>query len=123
MRLIELAKGVPVVALFYLTCLDLIYVKTAEDIVGYVPRDCCRPVSVVSIGSSSSGVALNGSARLSMINSSDVVLMPPPPPQPVSQSQPVSSTNEFYGGSHDFIPIRPNHFVYSGNNGLLNEAG
>lgn len=44
-RLIELQKGVPVNALFYLSNLDLIYVKTADDLEGYVPRDCCKPIS------------------------------------------------------------------------------
>lgn len=43
-RLIELAKGVPVNALFYLSNLDLIYVRTAYDTEGYVPRECCRPI-------------------------------------------------------------------------------
>lgn len=43
-RLIELQKGVPVNAIFYLSNLDLIYVKTADDLEGYVPRNCCRPI-------------------------------------------------------------------------------
>ncbi|CAF0740674.1 unnamed protein product [Brachionus calyciflorus] len=44
-RLIELQKGVPVNAMFYLSNLDLIYVKTADDLEGYVPRDCCKPIT------------------------------------------------------------------------------
>ena len=39
----------PVNALFYLSDLDLIYVKTydleADDLDGYVPRSCCRPIN------------------------------------------------------------------------------
>lgn len=43
-RLIELQKGVPVNSIFYLSNLDLVYVKTADDLEGYVPRNCCRPI-------------------------------------------------------------------------------
>lgn len=38
----------PVNALFYLSNLDLIYVKTADDLHGYVPRDCCKPITANS---------------------------------------------------------------------------
>lgn len=44
MRLIDLDHGVPVNALFYSTDFDLIYVRTAEEIEGYVPRDNCKPI-------------------------------------------------------------------------------
>jgi hypothetical protein len=43
-RLIEIVKGVPVNALFYLSNLDLIYVRTADDLEGYLPKDCCKPI-------------------------------------------------------------------------------
>jgi hypothetical protein len=47
-RLIELNQGVPLNAMFYLSDLDLVYVRSydtdANEQEGYLPRDCCRPL-------------------------------------------------------------------------------
>lgn len=47
-RLIELNQGVPLNAMFYLSDLDLVYVRSydadANELEGYLPRNCCRPV-------------------------------------------------------------------------------
>lgn len=69
-RLIELAKGVPVNAQFYLSNLDLIYLKTAEDLVGYVPRKCCRPVSAIN-AAATAAAAQNGES----VGSGDLMMM------------------------------------------------
>ncbi len=62
-RLIEIVKGVPVNALFYLSNLDLIYVRTADELEGYVPKDCCKPIScsinISSSNASSQDVSIN----------------------------------------------------------------
>ncbi len=48
-RLVEINKGVPINALFYLSDLDMIYVKTynldGDDLEGYVPRQSCKPIN------------------------------------------------------------------------------
>ena len=44
-KLIDLNKGVPVNALFYTVEFDLIYIKTADEREGYVPRDSCKPIT------------------------------------------------------------------------------
>ena len=44
MMLMDLNRGVPVIALFYVTDLDLIYVRSADDFEGYVPRDNLKPI-------------------------------------------------------------------------------
>jgi len=41
-KLISLSKGEPINAMFYLSDLDLIYVKTADDLAGFVPRNYCK---------------------------------------------------------------------------------
>ena len=41
-KLIILNKGEPVNAMFYVSDLDLIYVKTADDLEGFVPRSYCK---------------------------------------------------------------------------------
>jgi hypothetical protein len=44
LKLIEITKFVPINALFYLSELDLIYVRAADEIEGYMPRGCCKPI-------------------------------------------------------------------------------
>ena len=45
LKLIEINQGVPVNSLFYLSDLDLVYVKTADDLEGCIPRCCCQPIT------------------------------------------------------------------------------
>ena len=58
-RLIEIVKGVPINALFYLSNLDLIYVRTAEELEGYVPKDCCKPISCGALSVTNSSCSNN----------------------------------------------------------------
>lgn len=44
-QLIELGQGLPVNAMHYLPCLDLVYVKTADDLIGYLPRTHCKAIA------------------------------------------------------------------------------
>lgn len=55
-KLIELSRGVPVNAQFYQSDLDLIYVRTADEIEGYVPRDHCKPVMATEVKSENSQI-------------------------------------------------------------------
>lgn len=97
-RLIELSQGIPVVALFYLTCLDLIFVKTAEDAIGYVPRDCCRPICKTSPYREN-----NNNLMIPNKLAPNMFLQPPPPPL---HALPASSLS-FVAAREQFIPIRP----------------
>lgn len=114
MRLIELNKGMPVVALFYLTCLDLIYVKTVEDVIGYVPRDCCRPIcKSLSLNQDSLSRAVD-SLKAPQIISQPPQLPPPPPPLPLPRHELLSSSlGEAFVG-REFIPIRSCHLASVG---------
>jgi hypothetical protein len=42
LKLIVLTKGEPINAMFYFSELDLIYVKTADDLEGFLPRSHCK---------------------------------------------------------------------------------
>lgn len=110
-RLIELSKGVPVVALFYLTCLDLIYVKTVEETLGYVPRDSCRPISITSVNRQESvliPIMIPQRAAIAIRQPSMVFPPPPPPPPPLT-----ALINEAYPHVvRDFAPIRSNHIGF-----------
>jgi hypothetical protein len=93
-RLIEIVKGVPVNALFYLSNLDLIYVRTADELEGYVPKDCCKPVSCsinISNNSSQNASINNNNNNTTGVNTT------------VAKS---SNYVESLGSDFNFIPIQ-----------------
>lgn len=92
-RLVDLLiKGVPVNALFYLSNLDLIYVRTADELEGYVPRECCRPISCCNCSS----LPVIASNNIMSISSSKSL-----PPL-------VAATSHF-NDQYNFVPITNNN--------------
>jgi hypothetical protein len=97
-------------ALFFLSNLDLIYVKTAYDVEGYVPRQCCQPLgcpkTVHYSSSSSNNVSSSSSSTKSKLPTMISTL------NTNNQRLSYASANEFL-----FNPIRPNvilqNYTYS----------
>lgn len=70
-KLIEINRGVPVNAQFYQSDLDLIYVRTADEIEGYVPRDHCKPVMSSEVKNDQSNQSKNQSTNCSSYTTTD----------------------------------------------------
>jgi len=81
-RLIELNQGVPLNAMFYLSDLDLVYVRSydvdANELEGYLPRNFCRPIyarePVTTSGSSTFNTKKTGDADSCLVNSDEYSL-------------------------------------------------